>query len=209
MHREDLHSRLPASGRTYPRSVPESSSSDEEGTGDPDEPAASFLESIGPEETTPVSEIMARKVFCATPEMTLATIACAMLDQAISGAPVVDSAGRPIGIISKTDLLRAMHDPSVLGFSSWDPWRDSQKPHGREDARSLEVLSRRTALDAMTPIVYWLPEEASISQAAALMAYEHVHRIPIVNHSGKVTGLVSTLDILRWLARRRGYLIPR
>jgi CBS-domain-containing membrane protein len=60
----------------------------------------------------------------------------------------------------------------------------------------------------MLPIVFCLSEAASISQAAALMAFESVHRIPIVDKRGRIMGVVSTLDILRWMARREGYLIP-
>jgi CBS domain-containing protein len=129
---------------------------------------------------TPISEIMTKKVFCATPDMPLEALAHVMLDQEIGGTPVVDDSDRPIGVITKTDLLRELED-----FDSC------------------------TVLDAMTPIVYWLPEDACISQAAALMAYEHVHSIPVVSKAGRITGIVSTLDILRWFARRRGFLIPK
>lgn len=166
-----------------------------------------FFEGTDADET-PVSEIMTKRVFCATPEMPLDVLAYIMLDQQIGGTPVVDASERPIGIITKTDLLRELRDLSDVSRASWHPWEGGESEE-EEATLDLAVLSSRTALDAMTPIVYWLPEDASISQAAALMAYEHVHSVPVVSKAGRINGIVSTLDILRWFARKRGFLIPR
>jgi CBS domain-containing protein len=151
---------------------------------------------------------MSRKVLAAPSDMPLDVLAYVMIDQQIGGTPVVDESGRPIGMISKTDLLRELRDLSDAARAAWDPW-EGEEAEAPRASLPVDALSSRTAIDAMTPIVYWLPEDASISQAAALMAYEHVHGIPVVNKAGKVSGLVTTLDVLRWFARRRGYLIPK
>lgn len=158
---------------------------------------------------TPVAEIMVRNVFCATPDMGLDAVTYVLLDQGISGAPVVDEHGRPIGIVSKTDLLRELREScrrsaraAVLGERA-----EHLSVDGSPQAR--EAPEARRVYDVMTPMVFWLPEDAPVSRAAALMAYESVHRIPVVNHQGKVTGVVSTLDVLRWIAQRSGYDIPR
>ncbi|MGZ3426066.1 MAG: CBS domain-containing protein [Polyangia bacterium] len=63
--------------------------------------------------------------------------------------------------------------------------------------------------DVMQRLTFVLPDNASISQAAALMALEHVHRIPIVTDDGKVAGIVSSIDVLGWLGRQDGYVVPR
>ncbi|MCU1276653.1 MAG: hypothetical protein JWM53_199 [bacterium] len=63
--------------------------------------------------------------------------------------------------------------------------------------------------DVMTRVTFVLPDNASVSQAAALMALEHVHRLPIVTDDGRVAGIVSSTDILAWLGRQDGYVIPR
>lgn len=140
--------------------------------------------------------------------MPLDELAFIMLDQQIGGAPVLDENDRPVGIITKTDVLRELRDISNISRTAWHPFGLSNSSDA-DPTLDLELLATRTAIDAMTPIVYWLPEDADISQAAALMAYEHVHSIPVVNKSGRITGIVSTLDILRWFARRRGFLIPK
>ena len=70
----------------------------------------------------------------------------------------------------------------------------------KADARVQDVMARLT---------FVLPDSASVSQAAALMALEHVHRIPIVTDDGRVAGIVSSIDVLGWLGRQDGYIIPR
>ena len=62
--------------------------------------------------------------------------------------------------------------------------------------------------DIMTPMSFTLNEDQSISKASALMAYEGIHRLPVVDGAGKVVGLLSSLDILHWLACKTGNTVP-
>ena len=68
---------------------------------------------------------------------------------------------------------------------------------------------RKTVSDIMMPMVFTLPDDAPIAKAAALMAYEGVHRIVVVDEKGCVVGVVSTLDISRWLGWCAGYSVGR
>jgi CBS domain-containing protein len=131
-------------------------------------------------ESTPISVIMSRDVICVRPEATRSDVLRLFLAKGISGMPVVDAEGRPLGVVSKTDVLRGL---------------------GAEDADAR-------AADIMTPVTLAMPEHASIARAAALMAYERVHRVVVIGPGGNVVGLVSTIDVLRWLAREDGYAVP-
>ena len=123
---------------------------------------------------TMISSVMTRDVTCVREDLPAEALPALLLDNGISGAPVVDAAGRPVGVVSKTDLLI---ERGTVGA---------------------------TARDLMTPLVFSLPEDTPLSQAAALMAYEGVHRIPVVAADGSVVGVVSTLDVTRWVARQDG-----
>jgi CBS domain-containing protein len=130
--------------------------------------------------TTCVRELMAHDVICVSPAMRVSEVV-RLLDQSdISGAPVVDERGAPIGIVSKTDLLRAWSRPSA------------------ED-RVAEI---------MTPLTFGVAEDTSIARAAAMMAYEGVHRMVVLSNDGVVVGLLSALDLARWIARGAGYALP-
>jgi CBS domain-containing protein len=140
------------------------------GTGEFEVPRSQLALRGSPDD--PISRIMSRKVVCARPEMDASLLRARLLERGVSGAPVVDDWGRVVGVASKTDLIEH------------------------------EVTSQRgvkTVADIMMPVVFTLPAEAPIGQAAALMAYEGVHRVVVVDQRGCVTGIVSSLDIARWL----------
>lgn len=158
---------------------------------------------------TPVASIMARDVVCVGPNLSVEELIMLFLDRSISGAPVVDERGTPIGVISETDLIRATReedDTDEVDMTPIAPW---QGPEAELQA-GYHVHSRRrtTARELMTPVVLTVHESANIGQAASMMAYEGVHRLPVVSDEGRVVGLLSTLDILRWYGRQNGYLIP-
>jgi CBS-domain-containing membrane protein len=59
--------------------------------------------------------------------------------------------------------------------------------------------------DAMPVHGLALPEDSSVSAAAATMAREGLQRVRVVGPLGKMVGIVSALDIMRWLAEQDGY----
>lgn len=143
--------------------------------GDPHEPLDEPLVDAA---SAPLASLMARKVVCVRADMDASEARARMLARGVSGLPVVDNWGRAVGVVSKTDLVE--HEVTSA-------------PCGRQVA------------DVMTPLVFSLREDASIGQAAALMAYEGVHRIVVVDRGGYVVGLVSSLDVARWLGARAGH----
>jgi CBS domain-containing protein len=62
--------------------------------------------------------------------------------------------------------------------------------------------------DVMTRLTFVVPDSASVAQAAALMALERIHRLPVISEDGKVVGIVSSIDVMDWMARNDGYLLP-
>jgi CBS domain-containing protein len=125
---------------------------------------------------------MTQGAICVSADLSINDVVRVLLDNHISGAPVIDDQGHAIGVISKTDLLR-------------------------EQKRFAETGTIRTVGDIMTPVAFTMKETAPISQAAALMAFEQIHRLPIVSDSGEVIGILSSIDVLRWIAQSEGYLV--
>jgi len=73
------------------------------------------------------------------------------------------------------------------------------------DTRELGGTSAR---DVMTPVVHAVLDRSSIAAAAALMWRERVHHVVVVDERGGVCGMVSTLDVARWVAAQ-GRFAPR
>jgi CBS-domain-containing membrane protein len=61
--------------------------------------------------------------------------------------------------------------------------------------------------DLLRPVTHLAPD-ASVAEAAAAIALDRVHDLPVVGPRGAIAGSVSSFDITRWYARCRGYLIP-
>ena len=149
----------------------------------------------------PVSAIMTSDVICVQKDLSVEALTTLFLERGFSGAPVVDENGRPIGLVSKTDLVRERHDDDGL---------EEQEPLCVREGGGVEYelgpgfhavqIARATVADIMMPIVFALPENATIAKASALMVFEGVHRIPVVSSGGQVVGILSSLDILGWLA---------
>jgi CBS domain-containing protein len=158
---------------------------------------------------TPLSDIMTKTVICVGPETPLDDVLNLLMLHSISGVPVVDSQGHAVGFVSRADLLRAAQergDTAEMRVVTARP-RDSD-PLGVEPGSHVYEPVSVTAGEVMSPVVLALHESSNIAQGAAIMAFEGVHRLPILGDHGEVVGIVSALDILRWLGRRSGYLIP-
>lgn len=122
-----------------------------------------------------VERIMTRSVICVTPRWTLRELLVVLIEGNMGGVPVVDGSWRPIGVVSKSDVVRYVSE------------------HGSVEGG--------TVADCMMPLTLSVSPETKIARAAALMAWEGVHRLPVCAPSGDVVGIVTALDITGWVAR--------
>lgn len=137
---------------------------------------------------TLVKSVMSQNATCARADASLETIAALFLEDGLTAVPVLDADGRPIGLVSKTDLLREVRDRGEIP--------DASLPRGMHVVPDALVC----AGDVMTPLVFAVLENATLGQAIPLMAFEHVHHAPVVTADGRVVGVLSSMDVLRWLS---------
>ena len=106
-----------------------------------------------------------------------------MLARRIHGAPVVDSRGRLVGVVSQTDLLR-WHTESALGLATGS-------------RRAPSAGGQATVRDVMTTAAHAVRPETSAAVAAALMIRRKMHRLLVVDRDLSPVGIVSAIDLLR------------
>ncbi len=128
-----------------------------------------------------LGDILGTDTTCVTPDVALREARRRLTNGRQRALPVVDDSRRLVGMLSKTDLLRTT----------------DQRRH-----------RTKVVADAMTPLVHGLPEDAPVAYAISLMAFEGLHEVPVVDASGKVLGLVTSTDALRWVAGALGYVVP-
>jgi CBS domain-containing protein len=137
-------------------------------------------------------DVMSRHVFTLSPANSVAHAAQIMLDNAVSGLPVLDSEGALVGIVTEGDLVGRME----LGHTT--PL-DMSKPEALDDF--VKSNSWRVE-DVMTAPVLTISEEASVEEIAQLFAKHKVKRAPVVR-DGRLVGLVSRADLLQVIARSK------
>jgi CBS-domain-containing membrane protein len=146
---------------------------------------------------TPITAVMHTPPYSVTAQQPVRELLALFVDQGISAVPVVDKQGRPIGFVSKTDVVRQVHRSSRQERQEIDtpvqPWWDAER------------LSQLTVGVIMTPTVYTFSPETTVADATAAMAFEGMHHLPVVEASGKLVGMISALDVLDWMARNAGY----
>jgi CBS domain-containing protein len=131
-----------------------------------------------------VKDVMTAEVVAVRQDTTFKELAAVLRRYRVSALPVVDDAGRVIGVVSEADLLakEALADPGVM----------AEVLH-HQDVRKAEGL---TAGDLMTrPPVTAAPEDP-VEQAARMMHFMRVKRLPVVNSGGQLVGIVSRSDVL-------------
>lgn len=112
-----------------------------------------------------------------------------LLSSIFSGLPVVDGHGRPVGLITQGDLIARAGLPLRLGLLA------ESDPDHRE--KILRQLASRKASQVMTTPVITIAEDRPLSEAVEKMLTKGVKRLPVVNADGRLTGMLSRLDIFR------------
>jgi len=117
-----------------------------------------------------IQDVMTRAAITARPDTSIDTLIDLMTEHHIGCIPIVDDHGRPTGIVTKLDLIECRRD------------------------------ARPTAREVMMPHAMTLGPTATIAQAAARMSNEGFHHLLVVDADRKLLGVVSTLDLVRWIA---------
>lgn len=123
-----------------------------------------------------------------------------LLTAHVSGLPVVDDDGKPVGVISKSDILDRIHnDEESFGLEKLF-YRSAFKLHEPlAPGFHLDAELEGTVEEVMTPLTLQVTADTSIPHAARLMTFEGIHRVLVVDE-GKMVGILTSMDIVRAVA---------
>jgi CBS domain-containing protein len=124
------------------------------------------------------------------------------VDRGISGAPVINDAGRPVGVISLSDIV--IHDRNSVTYA-----RPAAEFFTRSDLRAefgedvggfqVEAVDRTLVRDVMTPTVCAVRPDTPVYEVIQEMVLLHVHRLFVTDRDGVLVGVISMTDVLRHL----------
>ncbi|MEV5775157.1 CBS domain-containing protein [Streptomyces antimycoticus] len=139
-----------------------------------------------------VGDLMTRPVVQAPRDMPFKELVALLAESDVTAVPVVDGSGRPIGVVSEGDLLRkssGQADPSgLLPVPHLEAWERAKA----EGARAEQLMS--------APAVCARPEW-TVVEAARVMSDRSVKRLPVVDETDKLLGIISRGDLLRVFLR--------
>jgi len=152
------------------------------------------------ERSPTVEQVMIERPIRATPDDAVETLIEMMIERGVGDVPVVDRHERLLGMVTESDVMREGWQPSGRRVELREPASHQRGFRG-------EPKSRAAVGDIMTPFAFALPGTAPLVHAAALMAHEGVHRIAVTDHDRKLIGMVTSVDVMRWVARSAGFMI--
>jgi CBS domain-containing protein len=130
-----------------------------------------------------VDELMQTEVQTVPSDAVLNDAVVVLAESRISALPVVDGAGRMVGVLSSTDVLASEEEA--------------------EDRKARDTLFEKTLVrDLMTPRPLTIAPDAEVKEAAQQMLYADVHRL-FVTEGDRLIGVISTTDIMRAVATGR------
>lgn len=141
-----------------------------------------------------VADVMSKTVITVMPGHSVRHAAQIMLDNHVSGLPVVDGDGSVVGILTEGDLLRRVE----YGLTGGRPhWVEATSPEGA--ARDF-VRSRAWRVgDVMSTPVVTVTETTSLADVAVLFGTRGIKRVPVLRAS-KLVGIVSRANLLHIIA---------
>lgn len=146
--------------------------------------------------TLTARDVMTREVIVVHADDSIAQAIGTFRGNRITGAPVVDASGRFTGILSLRDLLqepgveaeRTARSEEPFGDATWALFEKSDQLD--RDGESEQVADR------MSSSVATVSESLSLVEVARTMCSGHWHRVPVVDKSGNLAGIISTMDVL-------------
>jgi len=152
-------------------------------------------------------DVMTTNVITVSPDTSVQALATLLSERGISGVPVVDADGRPIGIVSEGDLLHRVEtgtdrrpERRTGRRRSW--WLDTIASD-QDLARDYVKSHGRTVRDIMTRDVVSVTDTTELADIAALLETNRIKRVPVVR-DGKLVGIVSRANLVRALATAKG-----
>ncbi len=139
-------------------------------------------------------DVMTKDVVTVGPGTSVIDVAKLLLDRRISGVPVVDDAGRLVGLVSEGDLMRRAEL-----LTERRPWWADPAADAEETAKAYVKAHGLKAGDVMTTEVVTIGEHEPLDKIAMLFEARGIKRAPVLR-DGKIVGIVSRANLLQGLA---------
>lgn len=140
-------------------------------------------------------QIMTRSVITTAPDATILEAAKIMLKHHVSGLPVLDSAGKLVGIVSEGDFIRRSEIGTQRKRGRWLRFLLGTSATATDYVRE----NGRKVAEVMTADPVTVAEDAPLEEIVKTMESRGVKRLPVMK-DGRLVGIVSRANLLQAVA---------
>jgi CBS domain-containing protein len=147
-----------------------------------------------------VRDFMNYQVYTATPNTTVQEVLAMFEKNCIGGVPVVDKQGILLGIVTDGDILRFLSPKNELLFlpyyMNYNAEVETVEDRLKEGIRTAigEIMVKKN--------IKTLSPEDNLESAIRLISKHHFKKIPVVNGAGRVVGIISRGDMIKYLSKK-------
>ena len=147
-----------------------------------------------------VNDIMTREVVTVNQDLAVEKLAEVLWENRISGAPVVDSDGNVVAVVTESDLIdqaKKVHIPTMISIL------DSVIMLEKADKIEKEIrkMTGTTVKEICSSELVTVSPETTIEEVATIMAEKGVHTLPVMADD-KLVGVIGKADVIRTLAKK-------
>jgi CBS domain-containing protein len=149
--------------------------------------------------TKTVADVMTPNPITVNPQTPLPEAIKRLAEKKISGLPVVDEAGKIVGVISETDLMwqeTGVDPPPYIMFLDSVIYLQNPARYEKEIHKALG----QTVAEVMSDKPITIKSDRPVREAAHLMHEKKIRRLPVVDREGQLIGIITQGDIIRMMA---------
>ncbi len=139
---------------------------------------------------------MTRNVVSVTLDTSVRDLARVILNNNISGVPVIDKDNNLCGIVTESDLIFQNKRPHLPPFITiLDSFFFLDNPEKMD--QELKKIAGATVLEIYTETVVSIQLDTPLDEIATIMTEKKIHTLPVISDDGEMIGIVGKKDIIR------------
>jgi CBS domain-containing protein len=146
-------------------------------------------------------DIMTRNPVSIRSGTSVKLLAAFLLDNGFSAVPVINEAGRAIGVVSLADIAR--YEREQISFANRDVYQSANRKlrSGERvgEGFQIEEVPSVGVDDIMTPLVLTITPTTTIERIVKTLLDKNIHRVYVTDDSSTIIGVITSLDLLRRL----------
>ncbi len=143
-----------------------------------------------------VKEIMIKDAVSVNPDDNIEEALTRLFEMQISGLPVIDAQGKLIGMFTEKEVLSYIL-PSYIEKVGRFIYEENPK----STRKKLQELTKMKVRQLMRRDVVTTAENTTLCEVARIMLTQRARRLPVIDKTGKVVGIIARCDILKAMAK--------